>query len=274
MSDRHYTEGRNLEIEHRWAHDRLERLPALAVELVRSKVDVIVTGFAPGAKAAQNATATIPIVFVAVGDPVGVGVVRSLAHPGGNMTGLTHISVDLTAKSTVLLKEVVPQLRRLAVLQNPESQIIPFKLKGVNEAARLLKLELQLFDTRSSNDFVSSFSTMREKSVDALLTLTDPVTFSHRNEIASFAAARRLPTMYEARDFVDAGGLMSYGANLADLWYRAAVYVDKILRGTKPVDLPVEQATRFDLVINMRTAKALGLTIPPSVLVRADHVIE
>ncbi len=274
LRDLGYTEGQNIAIEYRWAEDRPERLPALAAELVGINVDIIVTGFSPGAKAAQNATSTIPIVFIAVGDPVGVGIVRSLARPGGNITGLTHMSVDLTAKSTSLLKEAIPKMKRVAVLQNPASQIIPLKMRGIRDAARALGLQLQLFDVRSPGDFESQFSAMRRERLDALFTLLDPVTFSHRKEIATFAAASRLPSMYEVREFVDAGGLMSYGATVADLWRRAATYVDRILKGAKPADLPVEQAMKFELVINLKTAKALGLTIPQSLLIRADQVIE
>ena len=269
-----YTESQNIAMDYRWAENKFERLATLAAELVRIKVDVIVAGFSPAVSAARSATRTIPIVFIAVGDPVGVGFARSLAHPQGNLTGLTHMSVDLTARSCGLLKDLVPGLKRLAVLQNPASPIIPFKMKGIHEAARLLGLQVQLFDVHIPGDLESRFSAIRRERFDALFTLQDPVTFSGRKEIAALAAAIRLPSMYEASEYVDAGGLMSYGAQLADLWRRAATYVDRILKGAKPADLPIEQATKFELVINVKTAKTLGLMIPPSLLLQADRIIE
>jgi putative tryptophan/tyrosine transport system substrate-binding protein len=273
LRDLGYTEDHNIAVEYRWAEDRLERLPILAAELVSRKVDVLVTGSTPGAKATQEATSTIPIVFVAVGDPVGVGVVQSLARPGANVTGLTHVSVDLTAKSWALLVEAIPGIRQVAVLKNPASPITALKMRGIEDAAHAFGLQLHLFDVRSPGEVESRLSAIGAQHPDALFTIWDPVTFGHRQEIAAFATASRLPSMYEIREFVDAGGLMSYGTKLTELWRRAAIYVDKILKGAKPADLPVEQPMTFELVINLKTAEALGLTIPPTLLFQATEVI-
>jgi ABC-type uncharacterized transport system substrate-binding protein len=267
-------EGENLKLEYRWAEGKPERLRALADELVRANVESIFTASTPGALAAKSATATIPIVFVAVGDPVGAGVVSSLARPSGNVTGLTHFSVDLIGKSLELLKEVVPGLRDIAVLAPSSNPTTALKLARIQSAAQVLSLKVQTVEVRRSADFERAFESIRRRKPNALMPLLDILTTTHKKEISDFALAYRLPTFFEQQEFVEAGGLVSYGTSYPAMYRRAATYVDKILKGTKPGDLPVEQPTRFELVINMKTAKALGITIPQSILVRADRVIE
>ena len=268
-----YLEGQNIVVEYRWAQGRQERLSGLAAELVRLNVDVIVAPNTQAALAARAATRTIPIVFAGVADPVGTGLVTSLARPGGNVTGLSFLSPELSAKQLELLKEAVPKTSRVAVLWNPGNPGLALTLREAEVAARALGVQVQLLEARGPDEIDSAFLAMTRERADGLLILGDAVFLLHRTRIVGLAAKSRLPAMYNFKEFVDAGGLMAYAANLADLFRRAAVYVDKILKGAKPGDLPVEQPTRFELVVNLKTARALGLTIPQSVLIRADEVI-
>ena len=264
-------------IEYRDAEGKYERLPALAAELVALKVDVIVAPSTPVAVAAKQATRALPTVFIGVGDPVASGFVTSLAQPGGNMTGLSSlVGTELVGKRLELLKQVVPAVSRVAVLWHPgagERTDIDY-LPVAEVAARALGVRLQILEARGPTDFDRAFSEMTRARADALYVVGSNTFFTERRRLVNLAAQNRLPATYPWRDFVDAGGLMSYGPNLVDVFRRAAYYVDKILKGTKPGDLPVEQPTKFELVINLKTAKALGLTIPPSVLGRADQMIE
>ena len=262
-------------IEYRWAEGRFDRLPDLAAELVRLKVDIIVALATPAAAAAKNATETIPIVMIGVGDPAGIGLIASLARPGGNVTGLSFsVGPEIIGKGLELLKETVPKVRRVAILSNPANPAQPLAMREVNVAARSLGVQLQLLEARGPNEFDGAFAAMAKERVGALLVVADGLFILHRTRLADLAARSRLPAIYGYREHVEAGGLMSYGSSLRDLWRRAATYVDKILKGAKPADLPVEQPTKFELVVNLKTAKALGLTIPQSVLVRADEVIQ
>jgi len=269
-----YREGENLKLEFRWAEGKPERLRALADELVRANVELIFTATTPGALAAKSASGTIPIVFVAVGDPVGAGVVSSLARPGGNVTGLTHFSVDLVGKTLELAKEVVPGLKHVAVLAPSSNPTTALKLVRIQSAAQALGVKVQVTEVRRAGDFESAFESIRLQKPAALMPLLDTLTITYSKEIADFARAHRLPTFFEQREFVEDGGLASYGTSYPAMYRRAATYVDKVLKGTRVGTLPVEQPTRFELVINMKTAKALGLTIPQSILVRVDRVIE
>jgi len=269
-----YVEGQNLVIERRFSEGRYERLPALAAELVRLKVDVIVAGGAPAPEAAQRATSTIPIVMLNHGDPVGSGLVASLARPGRNVTGLSFIAPDLVGKQLQLLKEVVPGISRVAVLSDPTVPAQALMLREAEVAARSLKVQLQMLEARAPSDFASAFSAMTKDRAGALIVLGAVMFFIQRTRIVELAAQSRLPAMYWAKEFAEAGGLMAYGSNIREMYRRAATYVDRILKGAKPADLPVEQPTKFELVINLKTAKALGLTIPQSVLGRADEVIQ
>ncbi len=274
LRDLGYVEGQNIIIEYRWAEGKLERLPSLASDLVRLKVEVIVTGGLEASLAAKTATRLIPIVAGASADPVSSGLVASLARPGGNITGLTIINVDLAGKRLELLKEAVPGASRPAVLRNRANGEHALLWKETQRAARSLGVRLQSLEVRGANEFEGAFAAMARDRADALLLAPDEIFWTHRGQIADLATKTRLPGMFDAKGFVDAGGLMAYGPNLPDMFRRAATYVDKILKGAKPADLPVEQPTRFELVINLKTAKALGLTIPQSVLVRADEVIQ
>ena len=268
-----WVEGQNIVIDDRYAEDRVDRLPDLAAELVRLKVDLIVSWGTQGATAAKNATGTIPIVMIAVRDPVGTGLIASLARPGGNVTGVAgSAGLEWVAKQLELLKETVPKIRRVAILSNPANAYHQLAIKEVNVAARSLGVQLQLLEARGPNEFDSAFAAMTKERVGALL--VHAMLNSHRTRLADLAARSRLPAAYGVRESVEAGGLMSYGPSFLDSYRRAATYVDQILKGTKPAELPVEQPTKYELVINMKTAKALGLTIPQSVLLRADHVIE
>jgi len=268
-----YVEGQNLTLENRWAEGQLERLPDLAADLVRLKVDVILTAATPAAHAAKNATTTIPIVMVDPGDPVGTGLIASLAKPGGNTTGLSSTTPDVAAKNLELLKEAVPQGSRVAFLWNAVSPAAGLAWKAAQDAAPALGIQLQSVEVRSAGEFESAFAAITTQRTDGLIVFPDPLTFTHRGQIVDFAAQSRLPAMFGAREFVDAGGLMSYGPSFPDMFRRAAVFVDKILKGAKPADLPVEQPMKFELVINLKTAKELGLTIPPTLLFQADEVI-
>src|SRR5262249_27254575 len=266
-------EGRTVAIDYRWAEGRDERYAELAAEFVRLKVDVIVTSGTPAVMASQRATSTIPIVFATAGDAVGNNLVASLARPGGNVTGLSTLGADLAGKRLELLREVVPGLGRLAILGNAGNPFIVLEVEEVQAAARKLGLEVVTLEIRHASDIMSAFDTLRGGS-DALYVCTDALANANRIKINILAVGARLPTMHGSRDYVEAGGLMSFGVNYPDLFRRAADYVDKILRGAKPSDIPVEQPTKFDLIMNLTTAKALGLAIPSQLLARADEVIE
>jgi ABC-type uncharacterized transport system substrate-binding protein len=269
-----YMDGRNIVIEYRWAEGNLERLPGFVNELISAKVDVIVSSATPAIRIAKEQTATIPIVMAGVTDPVANGFVASLARPGGNVTGLTHISPDLSGKRLELLKEVFPRLVRLGVLWNPNQPGQRAAFKEMQPAAQALKVTLISLEAISREDIERVLSTTGKERVQALFELPDPLIFINRKLIADFAAKHKLPAMYSFREYVNAGGLMSYGTSFPDLYHRAATYVDKILKGTKPADLPVEQPKKFELIINLKAAKQIGLTIPPNVLARADRVIK
>jgi putative tryptophan/tyrosine transport system substrate-binding protein len=278
LHDLGYVEGRNILTEYRSAEGKPERLPVLASELIALKVDVIVAaGGTSAALAAKQATKTIPIVFPAVGDPVTSGLIASLARPGGNLTGLALLSPELVGKCLEQIKEAVPWVSRVAVLWQPGSAPERAEKEMLSEAdlaAGALGLKLYVVKARGPEDFPRAFAEMKRRQVDALTVLSSPVFASERRRIAELAVKNRLPTVFAFRAYADAGGLMSYGPSLADLFRRAATYVDKIIKGAKPADLPVEQPTTFELVVNLKTAKALGLTIPSSMLARANHVIE
>jgi putative tryptophan/tyrosine transport system substrate-binding protein len=271
LRDLGYVEGRNLVIEYRSADGRPERFPDLAAELVRLKVDLIVTRGTPAARAAKNATETIPVVMATMGDPRAI--VASFAHPGGNITGVTTFSTELTAKRVELLKELVPNLSRVALLHNMGNPAVPPEWEETKTAARSLGLQAELFDVRSQGDLGRAFELAVRRHVDALVIGADGLTQLHKQTIVDLVARNRLPAAYPAREFVEAGGLIAYGVNYPELYFRFASFADKIFKGAKPGELPVEQPTKFELVINLKTAKALGLTIPQSVLLRADEVI-
>ena len=268
-----WVEGHNLAIDYRWAEGRSERYAEIAAEFVRLKVDVIVTVTTPVALAAKQATSVIPIVFAAVSNPVGTGLVPSLARPGGNVTGLSNLISDTGSKKLQLLREVVPGLGRLAIIANVSNPAVVLELDEVQGAARTLGLEVAISEVRRVDDIAYAFDALKGRA-DALYVCADPLMYTNRIRINTLALGLRLPTMHGFRDYVEAGGLMSYGTNIANLFRRAGDLVDKILRGAKPGDIPVEQPTKLDLVINLTTAKALGLTIPESFLLRADEVIE
>ena len=275
LRDLGYVPGRNVVIEYRFADGKLERLPQLAQDLVGLKVDVIVTGSNPHVIVAKQATTTIPIVMVYVRDPVGAGLVASVSRPGGNVTGLSQdVGAEIPGKRLALLKEFVPKLSRVAVLANPGFLPALATLKAMEAPARTLGMTVVRFDARGPADLEGVFAAVTRARSDALVVTGGPVQFNMRTQIARLALRHRLPSISGIIEDVEAGGLMSYGASLSDQWRRAATYVDKILKGAKPGDLPVEQPTKFELVINLKTAKALGLTIPPSLLGQADHIIE
>jgi putative ABC transport system substrate-binding protein len=268
-----YVEGKNIALEYRYAEGVEERLPNLATELVQLNVDLIFAGGITGTQAAKNATQTIPIVMTSVTDPVGTGLVASLAHPGGNVTGLSNFS-ELGGKQLELLKEAFPKVTRVAVLWDPANAANPRLLGEMKVAAGGLRITLQTLEVRSPNDFEPAFSAIKREHASALIVLRNVITYTYGTRIVDLAAKSKLPAMYPDRVLVDTGGLMSYGPNFLDMFRRAATYVDKILKGAKPADLPVEQPTKFEFVINLKTAKALNLTIPQSVLYRADKVIK
>jgi putative ABC transport system substrate-binding protein len=274
LRDLGHVEGRTVAIEWKWGQDRVDRLPDLAAELVGSQMDVVVTGGTPATKAVKNATRTIPIVMALVGDPVGAGLVESLGRPGGNATGLSIVATDLSGRRLQLLNEIVPGLSCVAVISygaNPQSQI---EVMETQIAARRLNLQLHSVPISADTSIENAFEKINKEPVQALIVVTDPILFSQRSQILELAAERRLPAMYPYRAFAEAGGLISYAPNDRDVFRRAASYVDRILKGAHPGDLPVEQPTKFELVINLNTAKALGLTIPPTLLATADAVIE
>jgi len=266
-------EGRTVTIEYRWAEGREERIAQIAAEFVRLKVDIVVTSGTPEVLAAKQATSVIPIVFATAGDPVANGLIDSLARPGGNVTGLSLQSNDIAGKRLGLLREVVPGLGRLAILANVSNPFSVLELGETRAAARMLGLEADSLEIRQGEDIATAFEAVKGRA-EAVYVCTDGLVNANRIRINTLALAARLPTMHGYRDYVEAGGLMSYGANLPDLFRRSADYVDKILRGAKAGDIPVEQPTKFDLVINLTTAKALGLQVPPTLLARADEVIE
>jgi ABC-type uncharacterized transport system substrate-binding protein len=268
-----YIEGKNLLIDYRFAEGRAERLPELATELVRLKVDAIFTAGTPAIFALKQATKTIPVVFFSTSDPVGTGVVASLAHPGGNITGISVLASDLWPKRLELLKEIFPKLTRVAMLWNKGNAGMALEAKATQEVAGPLGVSLQDRGVKDPNELDVVFLAMTKDRPDGFLALMDPVLNSYQKRILDFLAQNRLPAIFENRNWVEAGGLISYGANYADAHRRAATLIDKVLKGAKPADLPVEQPTKFELVINLKTAKQIGLTIPPNVLARADKVI-
>jgi putative ABC transport system substrate-binding protein len=269
-----YFEGQNLVIEYRSADGRDDRFPGLARELLALKVDVIVTRGTPAAKAAKNATSTVPVVMAASGDPLGTGLVTSLSRPGGNITGLSAIVGELAPKRLELIREIVPGLARIAVLANTSNDAVRRDWARIETAARSLGVQSQLLDLRESDALGPTFDDASARRADALVVVIDAITQANQQRIVDLAMKHRLPAIYSSREFVDAGGLISYGVSYPDLYRRAATYVDKILKGTKPADLPVVQPTKFELVINLKTAKALGIEVPPTLSARADEVIE
>jgi putative tryptophan/tyrosine transport system substrate-binding protein len=268
-----WVEGKNVVIQSQLAEVNLDKLPELATDLVQRKVAVIVADGDPAIQAAKRATRTIPIVLIAVGDPVTEGFVASLARPGGNLTGLTSISADLSGKRLELVKEIFSKTSRVNVLWNPASSSNVLEFKAMEVAARALGLKLQSLEVRGAQDFQGAFARAARDQASALVVVRDPLIDSQHFQILDFAVDKRLPLMHGERQFVEAGGLMSYGPSRVELFRRAATYVDKILKGTKPADIPVEQPTKFEFIINLKTAKQIGLTIPPNVLARADKVI-
>ena len=274
LRDLGYLEGKNIVIEWRYAEGKPDRLPAIAADLVRLKVDVIVTGGGISTRSAKDATVTIPIVMTQDIDPVGNGFVASLARPGGNITGLSTLAPEISGKQMELLKEIVPKFARVAVLGTTTNPGTAQALKEMELAAGAFKVQLQYLDVLGSKDIDTGFQTASKARADAVLVLISSVLNTHRAPVVNLAVKSRLPVIYPFPEFVEAGGLISYGVSFADLWRRAATYVDKILKGAKPVDLPVEQPTKFELIINLKAAKQIGLTIPPNVLARADKVIK
>jgi putative ABC transport system substrate-binding protein len=274
LRDLGWVEGQNIVVEYRWSEGRFERLPGLVEELVRLKVDLIVAPTSIYTAAARRATSTIPIVFASHADPIGSGHVASLARPGTNATGLTIVMSETMAKSLELLKGTVPGLTRVAVIWDPATPSHRPGLKAVEDMGRALGIHLQSLAVRSATELDSAFSSIARERSGAVLVLSTPLFMGEAKRLAELALTHKVPTMFGPREHVEAGGLLSYGPDRADLYRRAASYVDKILKGTNPADLPVQQATKFELIVNRRTARALGLTIPPSILARADHVIE
>jgi putative ABC transport system substrate-binding protein len=271
-----YVEGQNIVLEYRWAHGKAERLPDLATELVRLKVDFIIAASTPAVLAARQATLTVPIVMAGgVADPVAQGLAASLARPGGNITGVNLLAgSEIGGKYLEIFKEAVPRLSRVSVLWNPGNPSHPLLVKEMEAAARVLGIRLHPTEARTPDDYDSAFSAMTRAGADGVFIMTDPNAFLHRKRLADLAAKSRLPSMHSLIEPVEAGGLLAYAANFPDVARRAATYVDKIVKGAKPGDLPIEQPTKFELVINLKTARALGLTVPPSLLQRADQVIE
>jgi putative ABC transport system substrate-binding protein len=275
LSELSYVEGKNIVIEYRFAEGRLDHLPALAAELVRLKVEIIVTTGPASTRPAKEATSTIPIVMASDSDPVGMGFVSSLARPGGNLTGLSTLAPEISGKQLELLKEIVPKLSRVAILR---TWIVPgssaLSLKEIEPAAAAFGVRLQYLNVRAAKDIEAAFRAAGKERASAVLVLSSLVLNSHRKQVVDSALKSRLPAIYPLREYVEAGGLMYYGANSLDLFRRAATYVDRILKGAKPADLPVEQPTKFEFIINLKAAKQIGLTIPPNVLARADRVIK
>jgi ABC-type uncharacterized transport system substrate-binding protein len=274
LSELGYVEGKNIVIEYRFAEGKLDRFPALASELVRLKVDVVLTGGPIATRSAKQATATIPIVMAYDDDPVGSGFVTSLARPGGNITGLSTLAPEISGKQLELLKEVVPKVSRVAVLGNAIQPGNPQALREINLAADAFGVQLQYLEIQAPKDIGTAFQAASKGRADAILVMASPITFSQRRQVADLAVKVRLPTIYSRPEYVEDGGLVFYGVSYTDLFRRAATYVDKILKGTKPNELPVEQPKKFEFIINLKAANQIGLTIPPNVLVRADKVIK
>ncbi|HSE02155.1 MAG TPA: ABC transporter substrate-binding protein [Burkholderiales bacterium] len=274
LRDLGYVEGKNVLIEYRWAEGKYERFPALIGELLAQKIEVIVTAGTPATLAVKKASTSVPLVMIAVGDPVGTGIVASLARPGGNITGLTSISPELDGKRLQLLREVVPEISYIAVLWNSSSPLQVVAERATRAAAQVLQIKVLSLGVRTKEEIEDAFAQIIRERPGALLVLADRLFLHHRARIMDFATQHRLPGVHAYRELVEAGGLMSFGPSYAGMHKRAAYYVDKILKGAKPADLPVEQPTRFELVVNLKTAKALGLTIPPTILFRADKLIE
>ena len=274
LSELGYVEGKTIAIEWKWGDDQFDTLSGLAADLVRSNVDVIVTGGTSATKALKTATQTIPIVMAIVGDPVAAGLVDSLARPGGNATGFSIVAPELGTKRLELLKEIVPNLSSIAVLSNAKNPQSKIEMKEMQTAAQAMGLQLHSAEISTEVGLEDAFVAMNKAPVQALILLTDPILFSQRKRIVDLVTKYKLPAVYFYSGFVEAGGLMSYGPSDVDLFHRAAGYVDKILKGAKPSDLPVEQPTRFELIFNLKTAKSLGLTVPPKLLLTADEVIE
>ena len=275
LRDLGWVEGQNIIIEYRSAEGQFDRLPALAAELVRLKVDVMVATPTPAALAAKSATGSISIVGVSLVDPVALGLISSLARPGGNVTGVSYsVGADIFGKDLELLREAVPRVRRVAVLSNPDGPSQPLTIQNITAAARSLGLQLLLVGARGPGEFDSAFATMARERAEALFVVTDPTYIAHRARLVDLATRNRLPSMFTQRADAEAGGLISYGPSFIAMYQRGAYYVDKILKGAKPADLPVEQPTKFELAINLKTARALGLTLPAALIARADQVIE
>jgi putative ABC transport system substrate-binding protein len=271
LRERGYLEGKNLSIDVRWL---LDQNPHVATELARSGVDLIVAWTTLAAIAASRATATIPIVMVSVADPLGSGLVPELAHPGGNITGVSNMAPELSAKIVQMLIEIVPNVKRVGVVRNPNNPSNVASLRETAEAIRALGLQVEVVDAEAAEDFESAFARLSAKGVEGVVLLSDPAILTHRDRIAELAQKARLPTVFQRLENVEAGGLLSYGSNLNDQVRQAALFVDRILKGARPADLPVEQPTKFVLAINLQTAKTLGLAIPPTMIARADQVIE
>jgi putative ABC transport system substrate-binding protein len=269
-----YEEGRNLTVERRYAHGHADRFPEFAAEMVRLKVDIIIVTTTPAALAVKNATTTIPVVFPNAISPVESGVVASLAHPGGNVTGGAAQTAALSTKRLEILKEAVPGLSRVAVLWNVANPALAYPWKQTQGAADELGMTLRALEVRDPKDIESAFAVLTQERPDALIVLQDALTLQHRTEIIDFTIQKHLPGMFVAKEWVEVGGLMSYGESLSDMYQRGAYFVEKIFKGTKPADLPVEQVTKFELILNLKTAKAIGLVVPPLLLIRADQVIE
>jgi putative ABC transport system substrate-binding protein len=273
LSETRYVEGQNLAIEYRWAEGSYDRLPAMAADLVDLAVDVIVAAGPPSARAAKNATSTIPIVFSS-GDPIGEGLVASLARPGGNITGVSVLTVELMAKRLELLSELVPQPKVIVLLVNPNNPNTKPMIRDMQEAARTKRVELPILEARSESGIDAAFASLVQLQAGGLVVGSDPFFNSRREQLVALAARHVVPAIYEWREFAVAGGLISYGTSLAGIYRQDGIYAGRILNGAKPADLPVEQPTRFELVVNLKTAKELGLTVPPSILARANEVIE
>jgi len=274
LSEAGYVEGQNLAIEYRWAEGHYDRLPALAADLVGRKVDLIMASSPPSALAAKSATSTIPIVFRSGADPVGDGLIASLAHPGGNLTGVSFIADELTAKRLALLSELVPRAGVIALLMNPNNATAERVIRDVQEAARTNGLQLHVLKASSEREIDSAFASLVQLHVDALVVGADPFLSTRREQLVTLASRRAVPAIYAWREFAAIGGLISYGSSLTAAFRLVGAYAGKILKGTKPADLPVEQPTKYELVINLKTAKALGITVPPTLLASADEVIE
>ncbi len=275
LRERGYIEGKNIEVHYRWANGSIDALPAFTAELIALKVDVIVTAGTPAALAAKKATTTIPIVMAAVGDPVATGIVPSLARPGGNITGLSTLYTQLEGKRIQILREFVPRMKRIALLTNPANAFTSVILQSTRAATEAQHLAAQIYEVSAVPEFEKVFAAIAKSKPDAMAVLADrPFLVSNRKRIVEFAAQNRIPAIYPFSEFMDDGGLVFYGPNFPDMFRRAATYVDKIIKGAKPADLPLEQPTRFEFIINAKTAKALGLTIPQSFMISADKVIE